>query len=86
MNLVVSLLKSRSKQRVGYSVPPSNKTEGRIHMLLAMLQTLFNFMLKLSVVFGLAFMIVCTVFVIVCIVHGDIKISMVRNENGKENE
>lgn len=58
------------------------KTEERIYMLATILQTLF----KLSLIFGLAFMIACTVFVIVCIVHGDIKISMVRNENGKENE
>ncbi len=55
-------------------------------MLLAILQTLFNFMLKLGVLFGLAFMIVCTVFVIVCIVHGDIKINIVRNEVEKENK
>ena len=54
-------------------------------MLLAMLQTLFNFMLKLSVVFGLAFMIACTVFVIVCIIHGDIKINIVRSNEEKGN-
>ena len=54
-------------------------------MLLAMLQTLFNFMLKLSVVFGFIFMIACTVFVIVCIIHGDIKINIVRSKDEKEN-
>lgn len=86
MSLDVSLLKHRSQQWVGYSVPPSNKTEGRIHMLLAMLQTLFNFMLKLGVIFALAFMIVCTIFVIVCIIHGDIKINIVRSNEEKENE
>lgn len=86
MSLDVSLLKCRSQHWVGFSVPPSNKTEGRIYMLLAMLQALFNFMLKLSVVFGLAFMIVCTVFVIVCIIHGDIKINIVRSNEEKENE
>ncbi len=42
-------------------------------------------MLKLSVVFGLAFMIVCTVFVIVCIIHGDIKINIVRSNEEKGN-
>lgn len=52
------------------------KTEERIYMLLAILQTLFNFMLKLGVIFALAFMIVCTIFVIVGIVHGDIKINI----------
>ena len=86
MSLDVSLLKHRSQQWVGYSVPPSNKTEGRIHMLLAMLQALFNFMLKLSVIFGFIFMIACTVFVIVCIIHGDIKINIVRSNEEKENE
>lgn len=55
-------------------------------MLLAILQTLSNFMLKLGIIFGLAFMIACTVFVIACIVHGDIKINIVRNEVEKENE
>ena len=54
-------------------------------MLLAILQTLFDFMLKLGVIFGLAFMIVCTVFVIVCIIHGDIKINIVRSKDEKEN-
>jgi len=54
-------------------------------MLLAMLQALFNFMLKLSVVFGFVFMIACTVFVIVCIIHGDIKINIVRSNEEKEN-
>lgn len=85
MSLDVSLLKHRSQQWVGYSVPPSNKTEGRIHMLLAMLQALFNFMLKLSVVFGFIFMIACTVFVAVCIIRGDIKINVVRSNEEKEN-
>lgn len=51
-------------------------------MLSAILQTLF----KLSIIFGLVFMIACTVFVIVCIAHGDIKINIVRNEANKENE
>lgn len=54
-------------------------------MLLAILQTLFDFMLKLGAIFGLAFMIACTVFVIVCIVHGDIKISMVKSNEEKGN-
>lgn len=51
-------------------------------MLLAILQTLF----KLSMIVGLAFMVVCTVFVVICVIHGDIKISIVRNETEKGNE
>ena len=54
-------------------------------MLLAMLQALFNFMLKLSVIFGFIFMIACTVFVIVCIIYGDIKINIIRSKDEKEN-
>lgn len=61
------------------------KTEERLYMLLAILQTLFNFMLKLGVIFALAFMIVCTIFVIVCIVHGDIRISIVKSNAEKGN-
>lgn len=55
-------------------------------MLLAILQTLFDFMLNLGVIFGLAFMIVCTVFVVVCVVHGDIKINIAREGEEKEVE
>lgn len=51
-------------------------------MLSAILQTLF----KLSIMFGLVFMIACTVFVIVCIIRGDIKVKIVRNEAEKENK
>ena len=51
-------------------------------MLATILQTLF----KLSLIFGLAFMIVCTAFMIVCIIHGDIKINIVRNETERENK
>lgn len=51
-------------------------------MLATILQTLF----KLSAIFGLAFMIVCTVFVVVCVIRGDIKIKIVRDEAEKENK
>lgn len=63
-------------------MPPANQTRGVIDMLVTILQTL----LKLSVLFGLVFMIVCTVFVIACIIKGDIKINIIRNEAEKENE
>lgn len=51
-------------------------------MLLAILQIL----LKICAIFGLAFMVVCTVFVVVCVVRGDIKISITRNKIEKEDE
>ena len=63
------------------SRPTINQKE-RIHMLATILQILF----KLSVIFGLVFMIACTVFVIVCIIHGDIKINIIRSKDEKENE
>lgn len=55
-------------------------------MLVIIMQTSFKFMLELIAIFVLAFMIACTVFMVVCAVRGDIKISITRSENGKENE
>ena len=53
--------------------------------MLSILQALLKFVLRLGVIFGLAFMITCTVFVIVCIIHGDIKINIVRSNEEKGN-
>lgn len=53
-------------------------------MLAAILQALLKFVLRLGVILGLAFMVACTVFVIYCIIHGDIKINIIRNEIEKE--
>lgn len=50
-----------------------------------MLATILQILFKLSVIFGFIFMIACTVFVIVCIIHGDIKINIVRSNEEKEN-
>lgn len=47
-------------------------------MLAAILQALFNFVLRLGVIFGLAFMVAYTIFVIYCMVHGDIKINLTK--------
>lgn len=52
-------------------------------MLLAILQAMLQFVLNLGIIFGLAFMISCTAFVIACIVHGDIKINIVRSKDEK---
>ncbi len=51
-------------------------------MLLAILQIL----LKICAIFGLAFMVLCTVFVVSCIIRGDIKISIIKDKTEKENE
>lgn len=55
-------------------------------MLVAILQTLFKFILKFSFILALAFMVACTVFVIYCIIHGDIEIDVIRNKTEKENK
>lgn len=55
-------------------------------MLATILQALFQFVLKLSTIFGLVFMMACTVFVIVCTFRGNIKIKIISNKAEKENE
>lgn len=51
-----------------------------------MLSTILQILLKLGVIFGLAFMVLCTVFVVFCIIRGDIKISMIKDETEKQNK
>lgn len=68
-------LKYRSKYRwLVYRDLPMKQRE-KIKMLVTILQTLF----KLGSILGLAFMVACTVFVIVCAIHGDIKVNIVRD-------
>lgn len=57
-------------------LPPKRKEN--LKMSATILQALF----MLGAIFGIAFMVLCTVFVVICIVHGDIKISIVRNGAG----
>ena len=53
--------------------------------MLAILQFLTKFVLTSGVVFGVVFMLICTVFVIVSVAHGDIRIKMVRdNDENKD--
>lgn len=54
-------------------------------MLAVIFKNTLKFILSLSVILGLAFMVACTAFVIIYLVHGDIKISITRSkaENGK---
>lgn len=54
--------------------------------MLAIMHTLFKFMLKSGTISVFAFMIMCTVFVVICVIRGDIKISITRNETKKENK
>lgn len=50
------------------------------------LQFCIRFLLVLGVTVGIAFMVMCTVFVIISFVQGDIKISMVRGEAEKQDK
>lgn len=54
--------------------------------MLAALQPIFKFILTIGAALGIVFMIVCTVFVIISLIRGDIKIGMVRDETEKQNK
>lgn len=54
--------------------------------MLAALQPIFRFILTIGIVLGIAFMIMCTAFVIISLIHSDIKIGMVKDETEKQNE
>lgn len=54
-------------------------------MLIA-LQPIFKFILTIGVVLGIVFMILCTAFVFISLIHGDIKINMVRDEAEKQDK
>lgn len=64
--------------------PTQQINERRIHMLLAVLQAIFKFTLTLGAIFGLLFMMACTVLVIICVIRGDIKINIIRNKTENE--
>jgi len=53
---------------------------------LATLQLIFKFILTISATLGIVFMIVCTIFVVISFIHGDIKMSMIKDETEKENK
>ena len=54
--------------------------------MLAALQPIFRFILTLGAPLGIVFMIICTIFVVISFIRGDIKISMVRDETDKEDK
>lgn len=55
-------------------------------MLLPILQAMLKFTFNLGAIVGCAFMVICTVLVIVCAVSGDIKINITRNKAEEENK
>lgn len=54
--------------------------------MLATLQFIVKYILTLGAIIGLVFMVLCTVFVIACVIKGDISINMIRSKDEKENE
>lgn len=54
--------------------------------MLATLQLIFKFILTFSAKLGIVFMILCTAFVVVLLIRGDIKISMIKDETEKQNK
>lgn len=54
--------------------------------MLATLQPVLKFILTFSGKLGIVFMILCTAFVIISLIRGDIKIGMVKDETEKQNK
>lgn len=54
--------------------------------MLAILQSVFRFILIFSAVLGVVFMIVCTAFVIISLIRSDIKISMIKDATEKQDK
>lgn len=69
---------------MGYSISPIQEYEKRVIYMLAILQPILNFILTFSAVLGVVFMIVCTAFVIISLIRGDIKISTIKDEAEKQ--
>lgn len=53
--------------------------------MLATLQFIVRYVLILSTIIGLVFIVACTIFVIACVIHGDIKINITRKGTEKRN-
>lgn len=54
--------------------------------MLATLQLIFKFILTFSAKLGIVFMILCTAFIIISLIRGDIKISIIKDETEKQNK
>lgn len=69
----------------GWDIPshPTNTIKRMIYML-ATLQFIVRFVLILSTIIGLVFIEACTIFVIACVIHGDIKIDITKIESENE--
>lgn len=70
---------------MGFPISPNNKTKERIYMLAA-LQFIVRYVLILSTIIGLVFMVACTMLVTVFAIKGDISINIIRSKDEKENK
>jgi hypothetical protein len=73
---VVDISSKVGQQWVGYSVSPSINNERVIYML-SILQFCIRFILALGTTLGIAFMVMCTALVIICVFCGDGYISII---------
>ena len=71
-------------QQVIFRYMHKRNTRKEVIYMLATLQSVLKFILTFSSVLGIAFMILCTAFVVVSLIRGDIKIGMVKDETEKE--
>lgn len=62
------------------------KSEKKVIYMLATLQPIFKLILTIGAALGIVFMIVCTAFVIISLIRGDIKISMIKDETEKQDK
>lgn len=55
-------------------------------MPMILLQPLLKFVLNLCIAVGVVFTVPCTIFVIICIIRGDIRISITKSSNKNSEE
>lgn len=65
---------------------PNKINEKKVIYMLLTLQLIFKFILTFSAKLGIVFMILCTAFVVVLLIRGDIKISIIKDETEKQNK
>lgn len=55
-------------------------------MLIAILKSLFKFVLTIGGTLGIVVMMMCMAFVVISFIRGDIRINIIRDKTKKENE
>lgn len=65
---------------------PNKINEKKVIYMLETLQLTLKFILTFSAIVGIIFMILCTAFVVVLLIRGDIKISMIKDETQNQDK